>query len=102
YFSNLSIVGNRTDLEADTSDYFLEKLYTIVEEHIAEADMTVDLLAELMHMSSPTIYRKVTKFSDLKPNEIIKLVKLENADELIMLRQFTVSQIASKIGRAHV
>ena len=98
YFSNLSIVGNRTDLEADTSDYFLEKLYTIVEEHIAEADMTVDLLAELMHMSRPTLYRKVSKFSDLKPNEIIKLVKLEKAAELIMLRQFTVSQIASMVG----
>src|SRR5690606_20644746 len=76
YFSKRSIVGNRTDLEADTSDYFLAKLYTIVEEHIAEADMAVDLLAELMHMSTPTVYRKVSKFSDLKPNEIIKLVKL--------------------------
>src|SRR5690606_24555791 len=65
YFSKLSIVGNRTDLEADTSDYLLDELYTILEEHIAVADMSVYLLAVLMQMSWPTLYRSVSVCSDL-------------------------------------
>ncbi|MGX1641241.1 helix-turn-helix domain-containing protein [Sphingobacterium sp.] len=43
-------------------------------------------------------YGELSKFSDLKPNEIIKLVELGKAAELILLKKFTVSQIANMVG----
>ncbi|TDS12376.1 response regulator transcription factor [Sphingobacterium paludis] len=83
--------------EAPT-DNFIARLHAIIQEHIADIDLTVDELAKRMNMSRPTFYRRVKQCSALTPNEIIHISKLQKAAELLAERKYTIAQIAAIVG----
>ena len=81
-----------------STDHFMDKLNLLIEENISMMDITVNLLARLMNVSRPTLYRKVEKYSSLKPNELIRHAKLKKAAELLQTKKYTVTQVSSMVG----
>ncbi|WP_437918992.1 response regulator transcription factor [Sphingobacterium sp. LRF_L2] len=77
---------------------FLEKLNSLILEHITEQSLCVDLLADQMHMSRPTLYRKIKALSDLSPNELINITRLKKAAELLRERNYRIYEISSMVG----
>lgn len=77
---------------------FISQLNTVIYENISVIDLNVDELAKLMHMSRPTLYRKIKGLSDLTPNELINISRLKKAAELLTQKEYNISQIATMVG----
>ena len=77
---------------------FLEKLNTIILEHIQEEELDVELLAKYLNMSRPTFYRKIKAISNLTPNELINITKLKKAAALLEEGNLNISIISELVG----
>jgi len=58
----------------------------------------VDQLAQMMHMSRPTLYRKMKHITNLTPNELINEARLRKAAELLADGGYRVSEVARMVG----
>ncbi|RZJ49979.1 MAG: response regulator [Chryseobacterium sp.] len=87
-----SIAHNKTD------EKFLKKLDEEILKNITDADLSVESLAEIMNMSRSTLYRKIKDISNLSPNELINIVRLKRAAELLLNENYKMYEIAEMVG----
>ncbi|WP_163325424.1 helix-turn-helix domain-containing protein [Draconibacterium mangrovi] len=79
-------------------EIFLEKLNEIILQNISNSDLDVDMLAEQMNMSRPTLYRKIKAVSDLTPNDLIRTCRLKKAAKSIEEGELSLNEIAENVG----
>ncbi|WP_026729571.1 hybrid sensor histidine kinase/response regulator transcription factor [Flavobacterium denitrificans] len=87
-----SIAHNKTD------EKFLKKLDDEILRNITDPDLSVESLAEIMNMSRSTLYRKIKDLSNLSPNELINIVRLKRAAELLLNENYKMYEIAEMVG----
>lgn len=87
-----SIARNKSD------HAFLTKLNDLIVKNISEQALCVDMLAEHMNMSRPTLYRKVKALSDISPNELINVTRLKIAAKLLVEGDLRIFEIATSLG----
>ncbi|WP_281234941.1 hybrid sensor histidine kinase/response regulator [Flavobacterium gelatinilyticum] len=87
-----SIAHNKTD------EKFLKKLDEEILKNITDPDLSVESLAEIMNMSRSTLYRKIKDISNLSPNELINIVRLKRAAELLLTENYKMYEIAEMVG----
>lgn len=98
YFSGAVPPQSRGLAPTRSDDLFLEKLRQVINANISNPDLDVDHLADSLHMSRPTFYRKVKAISDLSPNELINLARLRKAVELLNGGVLKIYEIAEMVG----
>jgi AraC-like DNA-binding protein len=79
-------------------EIFLENLNDIIVENISNTQLDVEMIAEQMNMSRPTLYRKIKAISDLTPNDLIRICRLKKAAEFIIQGKLSLSEISEKVG----
>lgn len=84
------------DEEAD--DEFIQKLIHVVEKNLSNENFNVKMLAEQLHMSQPTLYRKVKQRSELSVVDMIRSVRVSKAASLIMENRYSIQEISEKVG----
>jgi ligand-binding sensor domain-containing protein/signal transduction histidine kinase/DNA-binding response OmpR family regulator len=77
---------------------FLETLNDAIYEHIADFELDVERLSQIMNMSKATLYRKIKGLSDMTPNELINLSRLKKAAELLSGGNYKINEVAYMIG----
>lgn len=77
---------------------FLEKLNDIINEHMSDINLDVDMIADHMHISRPTLYRKISALSNLTPNDLIRIARLKKAAELITQTDLKIYEISELTG----
>ena len=77
---------------------FLEKLNQIINDNISNTALDVNMIADLMHLSRPTLYRKIRAISDLTPNDLIKISRLKKAAELLIQGNMKIYEISEAVG----
>jgi len=87
-----SIAHNKTD------EKFLKKLDDEILKNITDQDLSVESLAEIMNMSRSTLYRKIKDITNLSPNELINIVRLKKAAELLLNENFKMYEVAEMVG----
>lgn len=80
------------------NEAFLSRLNAFILNNLPDADLNVDLLARLMNMSRPTLYRKIKSISDLTPNELINIVRLNKAAGLLCAAEHKIFEIVKMVG----
>lgn len=98
YFANSPFAHVKSIAHTKEDEKFLEKLNSIIVEHIQESKLDVERLAKYVNMSRPTFYRKVKAISDLTPNELINLTKLKKAAELLAEGSHNLNTVAEAVG----
>ena len=98
YFSSSPLVHLKSMAYSKADESFLEKLNEAIYKNIADADLNVDHLAEIMNMSRPTLYRKIKAISNLTPNELINIARLKKAAELLAEGDYKIYEIANIVG----
>lgn len=81
---------------------FLEKITRIIEEHLDMEKMDIAFIADKMCMSHSTLYRKIKGLTDMSANEFIRRVKIRNGVKLLLLSEYTISEIAYMTGFSSV
>jgi len=97
----LGSIKKITKLQEEVINYdqkFLEKVIEIINIHIENPDFNSEILADFLEISQRQLYRKLKGISGNTVHEFITKVKMECAEELLKNANFTVSQIAYKVG----
>jgi len=86
------------DTQAKASEPFLEEIKEVIYAHLDNPDLDVVFLANMMHVSRPTLYRKIKTLFNLSPNEMIHFIRLNKAAELIAEDRYRLSEISEQVG----
>ena len=81
-----------------TDEKFLKKLMDIIEEHLDDPDLEVKHLSSLVGMSRTLLFRKLQELTGYTPKELIKIIRLRKACQLLSQSDLTVNEIAQEVG----
>lgn len=98
YYFNSPIANIKSMAYTKADEKFLKKLNDIIDSHINDVNLDVDMIADLMNLSRPTLYRKINGLSNVTPNELIKISRLKKAAELILQGDMRIYEIAEAVG----
>lgn len=74
----------------------------IIQRHLGNPDLNVDMIADAMAMSSPTLYRKWKKEGLETINQTISKMRFEEALKLIEQEGLSISEAAYAVGFSHL
>jgi AraC-like DNA-binding protein/CheY-like chemotaxis protein len=98
YYTHSLFAYLDTSAGSKTDRQFLTQLNSTIAEHLSDAGFDIDTLAKSLNMSRPTLYRKIRTVSDLSPNELINVARLNKAAELISTTDRKIFEIARMVG----
>jgi len=73
-------------------------LNEMISEKIEDTELDVEKLAGLMNMSRVTLYRKIKAISNLSPLELINIIRLKKAAELLATGDHKMYEISAFVG----
>lgn len=88
-----SVAGNNV---ADKQ--FLDKMNKLIENNISNPDFSVDILAEQLYISRSGLFAKMKSLAGMTPNELIQLIRLKKAAELLSEGELRINEICYKVG----
>ena len=91
--SKINLLSNKS-LDKD----FLNQVEVIILKHIDDQNFSIDTLAEILCMSRPTLYRKLSSITDISPHDIINKIKLEKAVELMKKNNLKLYEVSLRLG----
>lgn len=77
---------------------FIATVKQHVEENMTDPNFNVDMLCTLMNMSRTSFYNKIKALTDESPADYIRLIKLQRAAELLLMQQYTVTEVSELTG----
>lgn len=77
---------------------FMEAVIKTIEQHIGDPGFEAKVLADSLHVSLPTLYRKIKLYSDYSVLEITRTVRLKKAAELIGKQRYSIQEVAEMVG----
>ncbi len=77
---------------------FMNKLTSIIEENISDANLAGNFLCSELGISSSTLYRRIKDLTDLSPNEFIRTIRLKKAVQLLKTKRNNVSEVSDMVG----
>ena len=88
-------IGN---LSNETDRSFLKQLRKIIQENLANSDLSVEQIGDEIGLSRVQLYRKVKALTGNSPVEIVRKARLTRARHLLQTTERTVSEIAYSVG----
>ncbi len=107
FFSDrISIVATTSDdeklpsaKEKDIDMDFLGKLKRLINEQMADSELNVETLGEQMGLSRVQLYRKVKALTNYSPVELLRIMRLKRAQDLISTHSTaTIAEISYQVG----
>jgi YesN/AraC family two-component response regulator len=98
YFAASPLVHIKSMAHSKSDERFLETMSEKILEKIEDTDLNVDTLAAMMNMSRVTLYRKIKAISDLSPIELINIIRLKKAAELLAEGDYKIYEISDRVG----
>ena len=86
------IAQNPTDSE------FLRKMNQIIEENFSNSELNVNFLAAELNISRSSLFAKIKTLAEITPNEMIQVVRLKRAAQLMKEGKYTISEISYMVG----
>lgn len=79
-------------------DPFTRKCCEIINEHLDDAQLSVEMLAGLMNINRSHFQRKIKTLTGYSPSELIKTIRLEKAREMLLRKEGNITEIAYATG----
>lgn len=79
-------------------DPFTRKCCEIINEHLDDAQLSVEMLAGLMNINRSHFQRKIKTLTGYSPSELIKTIRLEKAREMLLKKEGNITEIAYATG----
>ncbi|MEH6682355.1 MAG: two-component regulator propeller domain-containing protein [Sediminicola sp.] len=98
HYTSSPLAHIRSIANTKTDETFIKKLDETIYNNIADPNLNVETLAEIMNMSRSTLYRKISDISNLSPNELINISRLKKAAELLKTGEYKIYEVADIVG----
>lgn len=96
--SSTAVDNLEGDVLSPQDNVFMNELYQLMENELANSELDVTRMTELMHISRTKFYYKVKGLTGENPSVFFKRYKLNRAAELLRERKYNVSEIADMTG----
>ncbi|MDE6093177.1 MAG: response regulator, partial [Muribaculaceae bacterium] len=90
--------GVTPSLRSGVDDEFYQRFAALVEEDMADSDISVEDLAGRLGLSRVQLYRKIKAITNYSPAEMVRIMRLRRADRLLKTTESTVSEISYAVG----
>lgn len=97
-FGNNFVTESKRISLADIEQTFIDNFKTYVDSHISNPDLNVDDIAKSLGMSRVQLYRKVKSLTNYPPNELVRIIRLKYATQLLSSRTRTIAEVAYESG----
>jgi ligand-binding sensor domain-containing protein/signal transduction histidine kinase/DNA-binding response OmpR family regulator len=97
YHRVVTIEPHHEEVE-DPDNKFLNKLLTLLEEHLSKPDFNVSRLVAEIGMSRPVLFRKVKMLTGLSVIDLIRSTRLKRAEMLLKQKKMSISEVAFTVG----
>lgn len=84
--------------QPDTRTALINRLVSIMEDHMENTEFNVTMLCRLMEMSKKLLYRKIKQLTGTTPVDLIRRVRMTRAATLLSDGEFTVSEVMYMVG----
>ena len=81
-----------------TDNEFLKRMNKIIEENFSNPDLNVSFLADKMNISRSGLFAKIKTLADVTPNEMIQIVRLKKAAQLLREGNRQISEVCYMVG----
>ncbi|WP_170067614.1 hybrid sensor histidine kinase/response regulator transcription factor [Neolewinella xylanilytica] len=98
HFSRTPLAHLQSIAQSPVDEDFTAKLDAVIQDNLANPDLNVEDLADRMHMSRSTLYRKIKDISGTNPNDLINLVRLKKGAQLLKTQRYKVYEVALMVG----
>jgi ligand-binding sensor domain-containing protein/signal transduction histidine kinase/DNA-binding response OmpR family regulator len=98
HYASSPLAHIRSIANTKTDETFIKKLDEVIYRNMGDHDLNVESLAEIMHMSRSTLYRKIKDMSNLSPNELINISRLKKSAELLKSGKYRIFEVAEIVG----
>ncbi len=98
YFASSPLVHIKSMAHTKADERFLENLNETISKRIEDTELDVEHLARIMNMSRVTLYRKIKAISNLSPLELINIIRLKKAAELLAEGEHKIYEISAIVG----
>ena len=76
----------------------LKTLNEIIEENFSNNELTVEFIAKKMNISRSGLFSKIKNLTDVTPNDLIQMVRMKKAAELLLENKYRVNEICYMVG----
>lgn len=98
YFQQNLTFGERKESVSELDKSFMEKFRKIVEDNLIDSELNVDEIGRNMGLSRVQLYRKIKSLTNYAPNELVRIIRLKTAEQLLINSEKTISEIAYETG----
>lgn len=77
---------------------FIRDVIQIIENEMSDTAFNIDMAVNAMAMGRTTFYKKLKSLTNMSPVEFIRDIRLKRAEQLLDTGEFTVTEVAYKIG----
>ena len=77
---------------------FLEQIYALIEQHLAEPDFNVNAILRELCISKTNFYNRIKNLTGQGPSNFLAAYRMNRAVEFIQSDKYTLSEIAEKVG----
>lgn len=76
----------------------MKNVIDVIENNMNNEELNVKILADLLCVSQPTLYRKVKENFQLTVTELIRKIRLDKAAALLALHKYSILEISEMVG----
>ena len=91
---------SKMDYKSKLDKAFMDKAMGIIEERLSDSDFSINDLCSDLAMSRSSVFNKIKALTGKGPNDVIKIMRLNKAHELLLSREHNVGEVAFKVGFA--
>ena len=81
-----------------TDNEFLQKMNKLIEENFSNSELNVNFLADKLNISRSGLFAKIKTLADVTPNEMIQIVRLKKAAQLLKEGKHQINEICYMVG----
>lgn len=98
------LYGKKFSLESlgikttSADERFMQKFYEVIETHISNPELSIELLCKEVGMARASLYRKLKALTDLSPVDLIRNKRLEIGARLLLETDMNISEVSTRVG----
>jgi len=90
--------SNDSEMPKSHDEELLEKTISFIHKHIDNVHLNVEMLSENANYSKIQFYRKIKALTELTPNDVIKTIRLQKAEEMLKTSKYSIAEVCYKVG----
>lgn len=97
-FSKNPLVLANTMATSSADTDFILKLQEIIHANLNNPEFKINDIAEMVHMSRASFYRKIKGVLDMTPNDYLRLERLKTAARLLKDKRYHINEVCYMVG----